>query len=461
MIFFADDLGYADVGCFHDSDQGPLGYATPEIDRLARRGRRFTDFLVSSAVCSASRAALLTGCLHARLGIHGAFGPDAKQGIRAGEVTLGELCRKRGYATACVGKWHLGHHPQFLPLQNGFDEYFGLPYSNDMWPLHPDLVQLPPEMQKRKQGYPPLPLYQGNEILDAEITADDQQMLAAQYTERAVDFIDRHRDRPFFLYVAPAMVHVPLFASPPFAGRTARGLFGDALEELDASLGQVVAALDRHGLRENTLVIFTSDNGPWLSYGDHAGSAGRFREGKGTAFEGGVRVPAIFSWPGKIPTDTVCSELACTIDLWPTICRIIGGQTPDHRIDGHDLGPLLSGEQGALSPHESLPLHYGGQLRAIRDRQWKLHFPHTYQSLDGQPGGTEGKPAPYQQRRIGLELYDLHADPSESVNVAAEHPDVVIRLQTAAESWREELGDQLTQHKGRGVRPPDRISDEK
>ena len=350
VIFYADDLGYADVGCFRAEEDGPAGYATPEIDRLARSGRRFTDFLVSSAVCSASRAALLTGALHARLGIHGAYGPEAREGLSAAEVTLGELCQQRGYATACIGKWHLGHHRQFLPLQNGFDEYFGLPYSNDMWPLHPDVVRLPAELQARKRRYPPLPLYDGNEIVDAEVNAEDQQLLAVRYTERAVDFIQRHRDRPFFLYMAPAMVHVPLFASPRFAGRTQRGLFGDALEELDWSLGQIVVALEQAGLREKTLVIFASDNGPWLSYGTHAGSAGPFREGKGTAFEGGVRVPAIFAWPGKIPANTTCPELASTVDIWPTLSQLIDGAMPPHPLDGRDIWPLLQPDKPGLFP---------------------------------------------------------------------------------------------------------------
>jgi arylsulfatase A-like enzyme len=452
VVVLVDDLGYADIGPFGASTP------TPHLDRMAREGMRFTDFVVSSAVCSASRAALLTGCYHRRVGIDGALGPDAQTGLGDGETTIAELCRQQGYATACFGKWHLGHHPRFLPLQHGFDEYFGLPYSNDMWPLHPDYAQLPADARQRKQGYPDLPLLEGNRIVDAEVTGADQASLTTWYTERAVSFIERNKDLPFFLYVPHSMVHVPLFVADGFRGRSGRGLYGDAVMEIDWSVGQILDALRRNGLDDRTLVVFTSDNGPWLSYGDHAGAAGPLREGKGTMFEGGMRVPTILRWPGRVPAGATCTELASTIDLLPTIASLIGARLPAHEIDGRDLTPLLSGAPGAVSPHEVFCCYYGGgQLQAVRDARWKLHFPHPYRTLGGRPGGKDGSPAPYEERKIGLCLYDLRADPGETKDVAAGHADVVARLQRLAQAAREDLGDTLTGIEGTGRRPPGRL----
>jgi arylsulfatase A-like enzyme len=299
ILIFCDDLGYADVGCY-----GAKGYKTPNIDRLARQGMRFTDFYVAQAVCSASRAALLTGCYPNRIGIRGALGPQAKVGIHSNEVTIAELLKQRGYATAIYGKWHLGHLPPFLPTRHGFDDYFCLPYSNDMWPHHPT----------SGTNYPPLPLIEGEKVVQF---MPDQTQLTTWYTERAVGFIERNKDRPFFLYVPHSMPHVPLFVSRKFVGKTKRGLYGDVIEEIDWSVGRILSALRQHRLEDNTLVIFTSDNGPWLSYGDHAGSAGHLREGKGTTFDGGARVPFIAKWPGRIPARSVCREPAMTIDILP------------------------------------------------------------------------------------------------------------------------------------------------
>jgi len=264
VLMFADDLGYGDLGCF-----GAQGFTTPNLDRMARQGCRFTNFHVAEPVCSASRAALLTGCYPNRIGIYGALGPSARHGIHARETTLAELLKPLGYATGMAGKWHLGHHPQFLPVHHGFDEYFGLPYSNDMWPYHPEA----------KAGtFPPLPLFEDDRVIDPEVTPLDQPTLTGRYTQRAVSFIERHENEPFFFYLAYTMPHVPLFPSEAFRGKSEQGTFGDVVQEIDWSVGQVLAALDRHGLADNTLVIFTSDNGPWLSYGNHAGTAGGLRE---------------------------------------------------------------------------------------------------------------------------------------------------------------------------------------
>ena len=448
VVIFIDDLGYADIGPFGGR------IPTPNLDRMAAQGMKFTDFSVSSAVCSASRAALLTGCYHQRVGIAGALGPDAKAGLHPDEVTIAELCRTKGYATACFGKWHLGHHPKFLPTNQGFDEFYGLPYSNDMWPLHPAYAELPPDAAKRKQGYPPLPLLFGERVVDAEVTGAEQALLTRQYTERAVDFIARHRDEPFFLYVPHTMVHVPLFASPEFAGKSGHGAYGDVVMEIDWSVGEILAALQRGGIDDNTLVLFTSDNGPWLSYGDHAGSAGPLREGKGTMFEGGIRTPTIARWPGRVPAGTACGEFAATIDVLPTIAGLIGAELPKHRIDGFDIAPLLFAEPEATSPHRLFCCYYdGGQLQAVRDARWKLHFPHRYATLGGQPGGSNGRPAPYRTAAIELALYDLRADPGETTDVKTQHPDVVARLQQLAADARRDLGDRLTTTTGAGVRP--------
>ncbi len=440
VVIFIDDMGYADIGPF-----GAKDYPTPNLDRMAAEGVCMTDFHAATAVCSASRAALLTGCYPERVGILGALMPNAKIGLNPDEVTLAEVCKSRGYATAVFGKWHLGDAPKFSPLRHGFDEWFGLPYSNDMWPLHPDYVDLPKDTARRKQGFPDLPLYEGDKIVNPAVTGDDQKQLTTQYTEHAVDFIQRNKDRPFFLYLPHSMVHVPLFVSDKFAGKSDAGLFGDVVMEVDWSVGQVLDALKEAGVDDNTLVVFTSDNGPWLSYGDHAGSAEPLREGKGTMFEGGYRVPCVARWPGHIPAGAECDELATTMDLLPTVARLIGAEPPTDRvIDGRDIWPLLSGEPDARSPHEEFYCYFGGELHAVRDRQWKLHVPHSYRTLGGRPGGVGGRPAGYRQSQIGQSLYDLKADPGETRDVAAEHPDVVERLLLAAEQARHELGDKLT-----------------
>lgn len=443
VIIFMDDMGYADIGPF-----GGDRSLTPQLNQLAESGRRFTDFYVSQAVCSASRASLMTGCYNVRIGIQGALGPKARNGLNPSETTLAELCRSQGYATACFGKWHLGHHHPFLPLQQGFDHYYGIPYSNDMWPFHPEVLNLP--MEERLKTWPQLPLYEDNRVIDPEVTADDQTRLTREYTERACAFIEASRNRPFFLYLPHTMVHVPLFAGKEFQGSTGKGTFADVVAEIDWSVGRIVSTLRTLNLEHNTLLVFTSDNGPWLSYGNHAGSALPLREGKGTMFDGGCRVPCLMKWPAAIPAGSVCSEPAMTIDLLPTIAQLVGAPLPQLPIDGLSIVPLMSGES-QKSPHEALYFYWGPELQAVRSEQWKLHFPHAYRTLDGKRGGQDGMPARYDNARIELSLFDLASDPGESRNVAADHPEVVQRLQNLAEKAREELGD--TGRKGRGQRP--------
>ncbi|MEZ6130652.1 MAG: sulfatase [Planctomycetaceae bacterium] len=445
VVIFMDDMGYADIGPF-----GAEAYETPNLDRMAREGRIFTDFYVTQAVCSASRAGLMTGCYNVRVGILGALGPSAKIGISAEEVTLAEICKQKNYATACYGKWHLGHHEKFLPMQHGFDDYFGLPYSNDMWPYHPGVLHLP--MEERLKRWPNLPLIDGNTIVNAAVTGKDQEQLTTQYTERAVQFIEDNKAKPFLVYLPHSMVHVPLYVSDKFKGKSQAGLFGDVMMEVDWSVGRILDTLRDNNLHEQTLVIFTSDNGPWLSYGDHAGSAGPLREGKGTMFEGGCRESCVMWWPGKIPANTRCSVPAMTIDILPTVAGLIGATLPDHPIDGKDIWPLMSGEEGAQSPQEAYFLYYGKQLQAVRSGPWKLHFPHGYRTLAGKPGGTGGIPANYSNAEIGLELFDLNADIGETTDVSEKHPDVVARLSALADKMRRELGDNKIQ--GTGNRQP-------
>ncbi|MAB79935.1 MAG: arylsulfatase [Planctomycetes bacterium] len=436
VIVFADDLGWGDVGV-----QGATGYATPNIDRLSREGVRLTDFYAAQPVCSASRAALLTGCYPNRIGIHGALGPGAKHGLGAQELTLAEMLRAKGYATACFGKWHLGHRAPFLPMQHGFDEYYGIPYSNDMWPFHPE----------NPEAWGDLPTIEGAQVVGYNT---DQTKFTGDFTHRAVDFIERNKDGPFFVYVAHPMPHVPLHAGKAYRGTTERGLFGDVISEIDGSVGAILEVLERTGNDRRTLFIFTSDNGPWLSYGDHAGSAGPLREGKGTTFEGGVRVPFVARYPEKIPANHVSSEPAMTIDILPTIAKLVGAELPEHPIDGLDIWPLLDGSPNAVSPHAALYFWYHhGDLEAMRSGPWKLHFPHGYRTMSGRQAGKGGIPGKYDySAKTDVELYDLEQDIAEQVDVAQTHPQVVRKLSEMADRMRNRLGDRLQEVKGSQVR---------
>ena len=413
---------------------------------MAAEGVKFTDFYVSQAVCSASRAALLTGCYSPRVSILGALGPGAKHGISDDELTIAELVKQQGYATAIYGKWHLGHHPQFLPTRHGFDEYFGLPYSNDMWPYHPTAGD----------RFPDLPLIEDEKIINPKVTPEDQTHLTTWYTEHAVSFIEQNKDQPFLLYVPHSMPHVPLYVSEKFKGKSEKGIYGDVIMEIDWSVGQILKTLKKLNLDEKTMVIFTSDNGPWLSYGDHGGTATPLREGKGTMWDGGCREPFIARWPGKIPAGTVCKELAATIDILPTIARLSGAKLPKNKIDGEDIWPLLSNPTKTKTPHDVYWFYYSSQLQAVRSGDWKLHFPHSYRSLRGEPG-SDGKPGPYMQKKTGLELYNLRKDIGESTDIAAENPEIVKRLQKLGEIARQDLGDSNPKREGKGIRPPGRL----
>lgn len=441
VVVYADDLGYADVGCFGGRD-----VVTPQLDQMAKEGTRFTSFYVAQAVCSASRAALLTGCYANRVGIQGALGPNAKTGLARDEDTIADVLKRAGYATAIFGKWHLGDDETTLPIAQGFDEYLGLPYSNDMWPYHPT-----------SKNYPELPLVEGTTVKKKPITPEDQKLLTRWYTERAVDFIDRNAEKPFFLYVPHAMPHVPIYASENFQGKTGKGLYADVIAEIDWSVGTILERLKKHGLDDNTLVIFTSDNGPWLSYGPHAGSAGPLREGKGTTWEGGVRVPCIVRWPGKVPAGRECSALTATIDILPTIAYLANCPLPEKPIDGENITSLMMGTANDWDEPRTYFYYWGAELQAVRQGNWKLHFPHTYRTLNGQV--TEpGRPAPYREDKTALGLFNLADDVGEKQDVAADHPEIVSRLTAAADAMREQLGDSLSGRKGNANRPAAKVT---
>ncbi len=436
ILIFADDLGYADLGTY-----GATTINTPHLDQLATDGVRLTNFYVSSPVCSASRAALLTGSYHRRVGISGALNPHSKRGLNSDEITIAEMLKPKGYATAAVGKWHLGHLDPFLPTNHGFDSYFGIPYSNDM---SPDPANNPRE---RARKWPPLPLVQNLETIEEE---PDQSLITQRYTNHAVDFIKQNADQPFFLYLAHTMPHVPLYTSPDFQGTSVQGAYGDVIQEIDWSTGEILETLEAEGLADNTLVIFTSDNGPWRVFGNHAGECGPLRGRKGSVWECGVRVPFIARWPGRIPASSVQDAAAMTIDMLPTLARLTGSAYPADDIDGKDVWPLLTGES-SVSPHQSLFFYYAQQLQALRYGDWKLHLPHTYRLVE--TPGADGMPGTYTFPSTGLELYNLASDPGESIDVAAQHPDLVTQLSQLADSMRHILGDQKLAIEGTGIRP--------
>ena len=425
VLIFTDDQGYGDVGAY-----GSPNIKTPNIDQLAAEGILFTSFY-SAIRCGPSRAALMTGSYPARNSMAFNSDPFNHWGIHPDEITIAELLKKRGYATLHLGKWHLGDDPEFLPSRNGFDEFFGLPHSNDMWPFA-DRIPLgnPPDPRHiaimdrvkytgspwptllsampKKYWYPDLPLILNEQVIE---TNPDQSQLTKRFTKYALEFIEAHQSEPFFVYLAHPMPHVPVHASEDFIGHSLRGLYGDAVEEIDWSVGEIMAKLEELGLDENTLVIFTSDNGPWLGYGIDGGSAGPLKNGKGTSYEGGFRVPAVMRWPGKIPAGRRTSEIAANMDIFPSVAKIAGAELPADRIlDGRDLTPLITGKTES-GPHETF-YFFGDSytedwqpnkipnLLAIRKGRWKLHF----QTTSGRGTGH------------GRELYDLGSDVGEEYN---------------------------------------------
>lgn len=404
------------------------------------QGMRFTNFYAAQPVCSASRAGLLTGCYPNRISMPAVLFPFHKIGLNPKELTMAEMLKKQGYATACFGKWHLGWQKEFLPLQHGFDEYVGLPYSNDMWPYN-NVTGERLEESEWRADFPELPLLKGNEIIENISSMKDQDKLTTLYTDKAVDFINRNAENPFFLYIPHTMGHIPLGVSDKFRGKSEQGLYGDVMMEIDWSVGEIIKSLEKNNIADNTIVIFTTDNGPWLSYGNHAGSAGGLREGKTTSWDGGQRVPFIIKWPDGIKGGTVCNKLACAIDLLPTLAAITDAQLSDNKIDGVDISSLLNGDFES-TPRETILYYYGkNNLNAVRKGNWKLVLPHTYKSYN-EKSGNDG----YQGKRIEMvvekpELYNMMRDPGERYNVIDNYPEIVKELMVVVEQARNELGD--------------------
>jgi arylsulfatase A len=424
ILIYTDDLGYADIGVY-----GATGFKTPNIDNLANNGIQFKDYYSAAPTCTPSRAALLTGCYPVRVGLPfvvGPKGPDWTKGkenigLSSEETTISSMLKQNNYSTGCIGKWHLGDMKEFLPTHHGFDYFFGLPYSHDM-------------IKDNDPKWPDLPLIENEKVVELN---PDLSQLTKRYTEKTLLFIDKNKDHPFFLYLAHSMPHVPLFASEKFKGKSERGLYGDVVEEIDWSVGEIVKKLKELNLYENTLIIYTSDNGPWLIYGNYAGSAGNLREGKFTTFEGGQREPCIISWPRKIPKGVVSAKTFSAIDFLPTIAAITNSKLPNKKIDGKSVLTLWKNEQGAQSPHEALYFYAEYDLQAVRWKNWKLHFHHNYDSV--KVPGKDGKQGISISKTIQLSLFDLTNDPEEKINLADEHSDIVKKMSDMAKKFDEEL----------------------
>ena len=435
VFILADDLGYGDL-----SSYGSQTIETINIDKLADDGVKLTSYYAAQPVCSASRAAILTGAYPNRIGIYNAFGPTSDSGISHNEYTLAEMLKDNGYKTGIFGKWHLGSKKEFFPTNHGFDEFYGILYSNDMWRWHPEYPE----------GYPQDLLLYRNENALKEII--DQSNLTKDITTESINFIEKNKDNPFFLYIAHPQPHVPLFVSEDFEDLTGNGLYADVITEIDYSVGRVLDKIEEIGLTENTIVVFTSDNGPWLSYGNHSGSSGIYREGKGTTWEGGVRVPSIIKFPNGLKPSEI-DEPIMAIDWMPTFANITRSKLSQNKIDGKDIWPLLSGEVNQ-SPHEKLYFYYRvNELHSIRMNDWKIQFSRTYRSLNGKDGGKDGIPVKYEMNLIDKnELYNLKDDPQERIDVYDKFPEIAKKMEELAEKARVELGDNLKGRKGKGNR---------
>ena len=436
IFILTDDLGFQDL-----SSYGSIITNTPNLDKLASQGALLNSYYSAQAVCSASRAAILTGSYPNRIGFSGALGPNAQVGINSEELLISEMLKDRGYSTAIYGKWHLGDREEFLPTRHGFDDFFGILYSNDMWPYHPE----------RPNSYPDLMLYDYETPIEV---LTDQSDLTKRLTEKSIDFIINNKDNPFFLYLAHPQPHVPLFASSAFNGRSENGLYSDVIEEIDHSVGELMKTLKENDLHENTIIVFTSDNGPWLSYGEHAGLTGIFREGKGTTWEGGQRVPCIVWYPNEINPNSIISDPLMGTDWLPTFASLTDGTLSENKIDGKNIWKTLT-KQSEESPHEALFFYYHtNSLHGVRYGDWKMYFPHRYRTLNGRIGKDDGQPIKYEYIDLKeMELYNLNDDPGETTNLYANHPEIVKKIKLLADKKRKEIGDDLKGITGLENRP--------
>jgi arylsulfatase A-like enzyme len=413
VIIFVDDMGYGDIGPF-----GATKQKTPNLDRMAAEGMKFTSFY-AAPVCSASRAQLLTGCYNPRIDVPGVYGPGSKNGLNPAEFTIAERLKERGYATMCIGKWHVGDQPEFLPVRQGFDHYFGFPYSNDML------------RQSTQTGEKVIPLLRDDKVVEL-LDENAQSTIVERYTDEAVKFIRASKDKPFLLYLPHTAIHTPIHPGKAFAGKSLNGRVGDWIEEVDWSTGRLLDTLRELKLEQNTLVIFTSDNGPWLVKGADSGSAGPLRGGKGSTWEGGMREPALAWWPGKIAPGSVCNAVAGTIDLLPTAVTLAGGTVPaEPVIDGRDLSPLLFGKS-TQSPREAHYYFSGYNLQAVRQGPWKLAIAAQKETM-----GKGAEPDANSQK---IRLYNLDQEIGERTNVADQHPEIVAKLQALADKMNAEIG---------------------
>ncbi|WP_281631594.1 sulfatase family protein [Flavobacterium luteolum] len=444
IIINMDDMGYGDTEPY-----GMTNIATPNFNKAAQQGIRLTNFNAAQPVCSASRASLMTGSYSNRVGIPGALMPQSPIALNPDEETIATVLKKAGYKTAMLGKWHLGSKAPYLPVHYGFESFFGLPYSNDMWPV--DFNYKP---VKASKGRPYLTLLEGDKAVDTIRTLDDQARLTTLYTEKAVSFINENKKKNFFLYLAHPMPHVPLAVSDKFKGKSELGIFGDVIMELDWSVGEIRKALRDSKIDKKTILIITSDNGPWKMYGDWAGSSAGFREGKGTSFEGGTRVPCIIIWPDNIPAGMVNSELMTNMDILPTVAAACGAALPVKKIDGMNFLPMLTGLE-TKGPRDTFYYYYNdpAELRAIRYKSWKMVFAHHSGSYDADRG-MNGKMGTYGAFDAKTALYDLSRDPGETYDVQNQYPEIVAKILKLAEDAREDLGDKLTDRIGKNVRNP-------
>ena len=440
IFILTDDMGFSDLGSY-----GSKMINTPNLDLLASEGALLNSYYSSQAVCSASRASILTGSYPNRIGISGALGPNSKIGINPNEFLMSEMFKQQGYNTAIYGKWHLGDNPKFLPTNHGFDDFYGILYSNDMWPYHPE----------RPDSYPDLMLYDYDKPIEV---LTDQSDLTMELTNKSISFIEKNKDDPFFLYLAHPQPHVPLFASSEFKGRSDYGLYTDVIEEIDNSVGLIIKSLKENKLDRNTIVVFTSDNGPWLSYGDHAGSTGVYREGKGTTWEGGQRVPCIVWYPNEIESNTVLSTPFMGIDWLPTFAKLTNSTLSKNKIDGKNIWENLTGKTFE-DPHEALFFYYHkNSLHAVRYGDYKMYFPHRYRTLNGKKGRDDGQPIKYEYvNLLSEELYNLKTDPSETKNIINDFPYLAKKITTLANNKRKELGDDLTNVLGSEIREVGKI----
>lgn len=445
IIIMMDDMGYGDIEPY-----GMTGIPTPNFNRMAKEGTRFTHYNAAQAVCTASRASLLTGSYPNRVGMAGALLPGSKIALNPNEETIATLLKASGYTTGMLGKWHLGNHAPYFPLSYGFDSFYGIPYSHDIWPIDYDGNRITDPNNMRGK-WPALPVIDGNMEIDSILTLQEAALLTSTFTEKAVSFIKENKNHPFFLYLAHPMPHVPLAASEQFAGKSEMGIFGDVIMELDWSIGQVLDALDAEKIADNTIVIVISDNGPWMHFGDNAGSSGGFREGKSTSWEGGTRVPFLIRWPGKIEAGDVNSNLMTNMDLLPTLAKATGSSLPKNKIDGLNFLPLWLHETDK-GPREVFYYYFGrNNLEGVRYKNWKLVLPHTSGTYVGLHG-KDGHPGVNSRVEVPLALYDLAHDPGEVYDVQQLYPDMVQKIMGFVEEARVDLGDDLTKREGINVR---------